>query len=96
MNPERVREIIEQGEDCNRELKRAQSNFDKTHDLPDYCAALCNERGGYLLLGVENDGTVCGTTAFTGTHATLANDLFQKIGKRVNVYEVMLDNKRVL
>ena len=56
-------------EDCNLEFKKASNNFD-SRDLRDYCAALANEKGGKLLLGVEQTsdkrGEVVGSIGLPG------------------------------
>lgn len=83
-------------EDCNLEFKTASNQFDSKRDLPDYCAALANEKGGKLILGVNKQGEITGTRAFFGTHNTLSNTLFDKIGIRVDVQELMHPNGRVL
>ena len=78
------------------EFKKAENQFSRDKDLPDYCAALSNEGGGKLVLGVDNDGNVTGTKAFEGTLNTLSHTLFQKIGIRVDAEELNYQEKRVL
>ena len=39
-------------EDINFEFKKAENQFSRDKDLPNYCAALANEGGGKLLLDV--------------------------------------------
>jgi hypothetical protein len=50
-SPEQLERLINRVEDCNLEFKAAHNSFNQSHDLPDYCAALANERGGKLILG---------------------------------------------
>lgn len=83
-------------EGLNLEFKKAENSFSKSKDLPDYCAALANERGGKLILGVTNDRMVLGTKAFSGTAQTLPNDLMQILGIRVDIEEFFYEGKRVL
>ncbi|MBU4338617.1 putative DNA binding domain-containing protein [Patescibacteria group bacterium] len=83
-------------EGLNLEFKKAENNFNKSKDLPDYCAALANERGGKLILGVTNDRIVTGTRVFSGTVQTLPNDLMQLIGIRIDIEEFFYEGERVL
>lgn len=80
----------------NLEFKRAGNQFNRDKDLPDYCAALANEGGGKLILGVSDDRKVVGTKAFTGTYNRLSNDLLGKLGIRVDVEELVHSEGRVL
>lgn len=80
----------------NLEFKEARNQFNKDKDLPDYCAALANEGGGKLVLGVSNERNVVGTKAFLGTHKTLSNDILARLGIRVDVEELRHSNGRVL
>ncbi|MBU2591092.1 MAG: putative DNA binding domain-containing protein [Nitrospinae bacterium] len=92
--------LIDRIEDCNLEFKTAKTKFNYDYDLPDYCAALANERGGKLILGVtegaDKKGKVVGTSVFSGTHNKLSNKLFDKLGIRVDVEELYYEGKRVL
>ena len=83
-------------EDTKIEFKKAEHSFSRDKDLPDYCAALANEGGGKLILGVNNDRNVVGTKAFAGTYNTLSNDLLTKIKIRVDVEELIHPKGRVL
>lgn len=83
-------------EGCNLEFKAARNSFNAEKDLPDYCAALSNEGGGKLILGVDHNGKMVGTTAFHGTYNKLSHDLLTKIKIRVNVEELYHSNGRVL
>ncbi|GBE37445.1 divergent AAA domain protein [bacterium BMS3Bbin08] len=76
------------GENMNLEFKSARNSFSHNRDLPDYCAALANEGGGKLILGVNNDRKVVGTKAFEGTHNKLSNDLLSGIRIRIDVEEL--------
>lgn len=87
---------LKRPEGISLEFKEAKNSFDKKHDLPDYCAALANEGGGKLLLGVSNDGAVKGTKAFTGTHNKLSHELFNALKIRIDIEELLHPNGRVL
>lgn len=87
---------LKQIEDRNLEFKKAEHSFSKDKDLPDYCAALANEGGGKLILGVNNDRKVTGTSVFEGTYNKLSHDLLTKIKIRVDVEELIHPMGRVL
>jgi predicted HTH transcriptional regulator len=78
------------------EFKEAKTQFDNTK-LYEYCVALSNEGGGYLLLGVANKPPrpVVGTQAFNNTVA-MEEKIFQAIGFRVDIEEVIHPDGRVL
>lgn len=71
------------------EFKAARNSFSHDKDLPDYCAALANEGGGKLVLGVDDKThKVVETRAFEGTCHKLSHDLLNKIKIRVDVEEL--------
>src|SRR6187401_2442499 len=57
MNAKTLRGIIELGESDTVEFKRKFSGYEK---IAKEMIALANTRGGYLLVGVDDDGTVIG------------------------------------
>lgn len=57
MNAKRLRAIIELGESDTVEFKRKFSGFEK---IAKEMIALANTRGGVLLVGVDDDGTIVG------------------------------------
>lgn len=76
-------------EGLHLEFKKAANSFSSEKDLPDYCAALANEGGGKLILGVEDKShKIAGTRAFEGTHQKLSHELLNKIKIRVDVEEL--------
>lgn len=87
---------LKQPEGHHLELKAAKNDFDSRQNLPDYCAALANEGGGKLILGVDFNAKVVGTKAFQGTHNKIAHELYTKIKIRVDVEEMHHPNGRVL
>ena len=87
---------LKQPEDMALEFKTARNSFSREKDLPDYCAALANEGGGKLILGVNNAREVIGTKAFEGTYNRLSNELLSNIRIRVDVEELMHPKGRVL
>lgn len=95
MNPHELDELIEGKENYNLEFKAARSSF-QIKNLHDYCAAIANEDGGYLLLGVDDNGNIVGTTAFGETWNGLAHSLSEHLSIRVKVYEVLHTRGRVL
>lgn len=58
MTPEKLKEILQKGESGEVEFKT--SKFDLSKDAFDTICAFLNRKGGHLLLGVKNDGTVEG------------------------------------
>ena len=66
------------------EFKEAKTQFDNRR-LYEYCVALANEGGGYLLLGVADKPPrpVVGTQAFANPMA-MAAKLFQAVGAFAN------------
>ncbi len=78
------------------EFKEAKAQFDN-RKLYEYCVALANEGGGYLVLGVADTPPrpVVGTQAFNDPVA-MAEKLFQAVGFRVDIEEVAHPGGRVL
>ena len=78
------------------EFKEAKTQFDN-RKLGKYCVALANEGGGHLLLGIEDKPPrrVVGTAAFNDP-VEMATKLFQTLGFRVEIEEVMHPDGRVL
>lgn len=83
-------------EGLNLEFKKAENSFSEAKDLPDYCAALANEGGGKLILGVTDNRQVLGTKAFTNTVHTLSNKLLANLHIRVDIEELEYLDKRIL
>lgn len=100
MIPTSVQELeawLRHPEGLKLECKRAQISFSRDKDLPDYCAALANEGGGKLILGVEDKAhQIVGTRAFKGTYQALPHYLLQNLGIRVDVEEIQHPMGRVL
>ena len=69
------------------EFKEAKNNFD-FQELLRYCAAIHNEKGGVLLLGISDKlpRFVVGTKAFQNT-VKIEKQLLNKLGFRVDVEE---------
>jgi ATP-dependent DNA helicase RecG len=80
----------------NLEFKEAKESYDK-EKLAGYCVALANEGGGTLLLGVADKPprAVVGSNAFLNIIKT-ADELFVKIGFRVDIEEVLHPDGRVV
>src|SRR5260221_6600494 len=77
------------------ELKEAKENFSLTH-FSDYSAAIANEGGGKLILGVNNDEEVVGTNVFIGTENTLSHKIYQSTGLKTKVIAYEVVSKRIL
>jgi ATP-dependent DNA helicase RecG len=80
----------------NLEFKEAKGQFDSTK-LYKYCAALANERGGLIVLGVSDKAprNIVGTAAFQDTQDVIRK-ILQKLQIRVNASTHIIDEKRVL
>lgn len=78
------------------EFKEAKTQFDNRR-LYEYCIAIANEGGGYLVLGVtdKRPRRVLGTNAFRSPVA-MASKLFEAVGFRVDIEEVAHPDGRVL
>src|ERR1035438_5344688 len=80
----------------NLEFKEAKTQYDN-EKLFEYCVAIANEGGGYLLLGVSNipPRPVVGTAAFNDPQK-MEEKIFANIGFRVEMEEVLHPSGRVL
>ncbi|MEX1003722.1 MAG: ATP-binding protein, partial [Crocinitomicaceae bacterium] len=58
MTPKKLKDILQKGEGIEIEFKTSQ--FELNKDAFESICAFLNRRGGYMLLGVKNDGTVEG------------------------------------
>lgn len=78
------------------EFKEAKTQFDN-RKLYKYCVALANEGGGHLLLGIEDQPPrkIVGTAAFNDP-VDMAAKMFQTLGFRVEIEEVLHPDGRVL
>jgi len=78
------------------EFKEAKTQFNNKK-LYRYCVALANEGGGHLILGIEDKPprNVVGSSAFNDT-VDMASKLFQTIGFRVDIEEVIHPAGRVV
>ena len=78
------------------EFKEAKNQFD-TGKLHQYCVAIANEGGGYLILGVADKAPrhVVGTKAFLNI-MDAEQKLFAAVGFRVDIEEVAHPDGRVL
>ncbi|MBI1812523.1 putative DNA binding domain-containing protein [Candidatus Peregrinibacteria bacterium] len=72
-------------EGLNLEFKAARNDFGRKNVM-DYCAALANEGGGKLVLGVDDAVRhVTGSSAYRGTHQTLSHEIFQNTEPHLRV-----------
>jgi len=89
-------ELMGQRENENLEFKEAK-NTHKFEDLVKYCAALANERGGKLILGVTDrfPREVVGTTVYRNLERIKA-DLLRHLHIRIDVCEILHPQGRVI
>lgn len=83
-------------EDEHLEFKEAKAHGD-FDELVDYCAAIANEGGGRIVLGVTNKPPrkVVGTSAFSTPEGTITS-IYERIGMKVEFEEVAHPAGRVL
>jgi len=88
--------ILDAPEGRNVEFKKAQNRFD-FEELVNYCVALANEGGGFIVLGVSDarPRIVVGTKAFSEPGRTEAG-LFERLHHKIPVEEFQYNGKRVL
>lgn len=77
------------------ELKEAKANFSK-RDFADYSAAIANERGGKLILGVDDDGELVSTSVFENTENKLPHEIYQSTGLKTQATSYEVSGKRIL
>jgi ATP-dependent DNA helicase RecG len=58
VEPEKIRSIIRQGEGVYIEFKRSYDSLSRS--VYDSICAFLNRKGGHILLGVKDDGTIEG------------------------------------
>lgn len=89
-------EWLNAGENEHLEFKEAKNNF-HFEKLVKYCAALANEGGGHIVLGVTDARPhhVVGSQAFADLERTKAG-LIEKLRLRIETHEIMHPNGRVL
>ena len=85
---------LKENEQC--EFKEAKDQFDSTK-LTQYCAALANEGGGKLILGVTDKPPrrIVGTSAFPDIHK-IRNQLLDRLHLRIEIQEIQHPNGRVI
>jgi len=86
--------ILQQSENEHIEFKLASNQYDETK-LMKYCVALANEKGGQLLLGVNDNREIKGTNAFRDI-GQIKSKILKKLHFRVDVYEFKTDDGRVI
>ena len=93
---EDLEKLIHGDEDEHCEFKLAKNNFN-SNDLTDYCVALSNEGGGYLILGVtdKKPRKIVGTQAFLNLEE-IKHQLLQRIHIRIDAIQLGKDENRVV
>lgn len=96
LTPEQIDEWLSGKEDEHLEFKGAMSSFDSER-LVKYCAALSNEGGGSILLGVSDKHPRCvvGTSAFQNIEK-IKSWLVERLRLRIDAQEVQHPDGRVL
>ena len=93
---QQLQEWLNAREDEHLEFKEAKNNF-HFEKLVKYCAALANEGGGSIVLGVNDTlpRKVVGSQVFTDLERTKAG-LIEKLRLRVEAQEIAHPDGRVL
>lgn len=93
---EELRALMTRDEDEHLEYKEAKNRFD-FELLTKYCAALANEEGGRIILGVTDrpPRRIVGTQAFSNLARTAAG-IINRIGLKIVVQELIAPEGRVL
>src|SRR5260370_21878110 len=93
---QQLQEWLNAKEDEHLEFKEAKANF-HFEKLVKYCAALANEGGGSIILGVtdKRPRKVVGSQAFADLERTKAG-LIEKLRVRIDAQEIAHSNGRVL
>ena len=88
--------LIKCPEDGHLEFKEAKNNYD-SDKLTQYCCALANEGGGRLILGVSDKTprVIVGSHACQNLEKT-KSDLIFRLHLRIEVHEILVENKRVV
>lgn len=86
--------LLQQREGNNLEFKSATDSY-RLEKAIEYAAALANEGGGYLILGVNDDRVVLGTKAFDDV-MEVERRIFETIRIKVQVRQLAYRSLRVL
>lgn len=94
--PAQFQEWLAGRENEHLEFKEAKTSFE-FEELVKYCAALANECGGRMVLGVTDrkPRQVVGSAAFENPERTVAG-LIERLHLKIEAEELFLDGKRVL
>lgn len=95
MTIQELEKLLQEHERENLEFKNKSSFSD--NELFDYCAALANEGGGYLIFGIDNKKrSVVGTNLFQGTLQGYPGRILNAIDVKVRGEELLHPKGRVV
>lgn len=95
MTIQELEKLLQNREGQNLEFK-AKSSF-SDDELFDYCAALANEGGGFLIFGIDNASrSVVGTNLFLNTLQTYPGRILNAINIRIKTEELSHPKGRVI
>lgn len=94
LNTENIQSLIDSGEGCNVEFKvRVPS---KVRELTEEICAFANADGGYLLIGVDNNGQVVGTNLENDKRSAIQGSISEiSPALHCELYAVCMENKTV-
>jgi predicted HTH transcriptional regulator len=97
VNCETLKKILLQGEDS---IFKFEENYHSIDELAEEICAFANSDGGYILIGVSNNGTLKGLdlSDISRLNQWISNATSQKMNKMVLVltHELICDTKRIL
>ncbi len=102
MTIEELKKLIVNHESEHIELKEWKNSisfdggekFENRKCVLGYCVAIGNEGGGYLIIGVDNNKNIVGTSAVLAQN--FKQNIYQKTGQKVEVNEMYENDKKVI
>ena len=103
MDLEKLKYLIAHKEDEHVEFKKAKQNFsllgedsftNRNKCVLGYCVGIGNEGGGYLLLGVNDDGVIAGTSVQLPSNAK--KQIFDRTEQKIEIFEIWEGEDRVV
>lgn len=95
MTIEDLENLLKNIESRNIEYKKALGSF-SDNDLFDYCAALANEGGGQLVLGITNQRAIFGTSVYINSLPRKEGELFRVLNINIRTEEINHPSGRVV
>ena len=94
MTIDELKKLLQSPENEHIEYKEAKTQYD-IKKLMKYCVAFANEKGGKLILGINDQRKIIGTQAFKEI-GVIKSKILTKLHIRVDIIELQEESKRVL